>query len=291
MKRLILATAVCCLLAACDAPGNNNGNSGGGGGGGTPLQIITTALASTQVGVNYQATISATGGSGAGYTWSVVSGAMPLGFGLIDGTPDATISGVPNLPGSYSFTLQVQDSLGATATQALQLDVIGYYSQPVGGKFMFVLDRSSAMAGARHTTMVNSVTAVIQQLTDNDEFDIATFNGSVTYLWGSLMPATTGNVAVALSWLNATTTGGVSDSGNALQTVCAAMPTDLDRMFLYIADNPGGSMTAVQVLTDFPAWWQPFSHCDLVVLNLGGGAVASFGQQLAALAGGSYLAI
>ncbi|CAN0582295.1 unnamed protein product, partial [Laminaria digitata] len=58
------------------------------------------------------------------YTWSVVSGSLPPGLTLQTiGTPDTYITGMPQGGGGGALTLQVQDSLGQVATQALTIQV------------------------------------------------------------------------------------------------------------------------------------------------------------------------
>jgi hypothetical protein len=110
-----------------------------------PLQIAPTSLPNATMGQPYppassMATITATGGSGRGYTWCVQSGSncvlsgppLPAGFTLSsEGTcgnacTDVVLSstGSPAAPaGSYPFKVQVTDSFGNLATQALTLTV------------------------------------------------------------------------------------------------------------------------------------------------------------------------
>lgn len=86
------------------------------------LTITPTSLPSAVISSSYSQTLTAAGGSGAGYTWSVTTGlsnltALGLSFsgGVISGTPTAT--------GSASFTVQVRDSASNTATQSYTLTV------------------------------------------------------------------------------------------------------------------------------------------------------------------------
>jgi pimeloyl-ACP methyl ester carboxylesterase len=100
-----------------------------------PLQITTTSLPNADTGQPYSSgTIQATGGSDSGYTWSVSSGSLPGGFTL---SPEGSCgnsctqvalssTGSPAAPaGSYPFTVQVMDSAGNLATQALTLSIRG----------------------------------------------------------------------------------------------------------------------------------------------------------------------
>jgi hypothetical protein len=92
--------------------------------GGTPLQITTTSLPGASSGSPYPPTrLTATGGSGADYEWSVSSGSLPAGFTLSSaGVLSST--GIPAAAAnSYSFTVQVTDPAGNLATQPLTLTV------------------------------------------------------------------------------------------------------------------------------------------------------------------------
>ncbi len=93
-----------------------------------PLPAVLAAtidlLPSIEVdtGDNVVASVGAYGGRPP-YAWSVVSGALPPGA-----TVNATtgvFSGVLNAPGTYSFMVQVTDSLGATASATKSITVIG----------------------------------------------------------------------------------------------------------------------------------------------------------------------
>jgi hypothetical protein len=81
------------------------------------LAITTTALPPETSGLNYQANLYATGGTPP-YQWSLISGALPVGFTL--GSTGA-ISGTSSVIGVYNFTVQVQDSVLHTASAALSL--------------------------------------------------------------------------------------------------------------------------------------------------------------------------
>ena len=101
-----------------------------------PLQITTTGLPSAASGQPYPVPpqlppkITATGGSGSGYNWSITSGSLPPGFtlsaegGCGNACTDVFVrsTGTPAAPpASYNFTPQVTDSAGNLATQPLTL--------------------------------------------------------------------------------------------------------------------------------------------------------------------------
>ena len=85
-----------------------------------PLTITTTTLPNAYWVLPYRATLVATGGVPP-YTWSLVSGYPPPGYKLNPST--GLISGNTPLAGTFSFTVQVTDSVQDTASQPLTLKV------------------------------------------------------------------------------------------------------------------------------------------------------------------------
>jgi Putative Ig domain len=84
-----------------------------------PVEITTTSLPGGPVGVAYDATLAATGGSPP-YTWSRTSGSLPAGLTLNSST--GAISGTPTSTGTSSFTVRV-DSGPESDTQALSITI------------------------------------------------------------------------------------------------------------------------------------------------------------------------
>jgi hypothetical protein len=79
------------------------------------------------VGVFYTHDLMATGGTPP-YTWSLISGSLPPGLML---NPDGTISGTPSALRSstaktFTFTVQVTDSNGLTATVTCSISIFNY---------------------------------------------------------------------------------------------------------------------------------------------------------------------
>src|ERR1700734_1266204 len=83
-----------------------------------PLAITTTSLTGGTVTEAYTATLTATGGTGRGYAWSVSAGTLPGGM-ILAGT--GILSGTPTAAGTFSFTAAVTDSSQASATASLSL--------------------------------------------------------------------------------------------------------------------------------------------------------------------------
>ncbi|TSC61407.1 MAG: S-layer protein, partial [Parcubacteria group bacterium Greene0416_14] len=91
-----------------------------------PLTITTSTLPPATVSRPYSATITTTGGSGS-YTWSATDATLPPGLVLSPGvcitTPcqaPATLSGIPIMAGTFSFTVRVTDGT-ETAQQPFML--------------------------------------------------------------------------------------------------------------------------------------------------------------------------
>jgi hypothetical protein len=83
------------------------------------LAISTTLLPAGQQSTAYSATLSATGGSGTGYTFSTAS-SLPTGVTL---SAAGVFSGTPGSNGAYPLTIQVTDSIGAMQSASLTLVV------------------------------------------------------------------------------------------------------------------------------------------------------------------------
>ena len=91
---------------------------------GAPLQIATSSLPLTEVGVEFQAGLSATGGVQP-YRWSVVSGRLPPALSLSPNT--GALTGTTSQEGQFDFGVQVSDSSSPnpqTAMKALLLSVV-----------------------------------------------------------------------------------------------------------------------------------------------------------------------
>ncbi|MEK7833230.1 MAG: Ig domain-containing protein, partial [Acidobacteriota bacterium] len=73
---------------------------------GCPINITPANLSAATVGVNYNQQLFQTGGVGA-INWTVSVGSLPAGITL---SQTGLLSGMPGVPGTYSFTVQATDS-------------------------------------------------------------------------------------------------------------------------------------------------------------------------------------
>jgi hypothetical protein len=84
-----------------------------------PLAITTLLLPDGEVGVAYDAPLSATGGV-APYTWTVNTGILPEGLVL---NASGSITGIPTMTGMATLTMMVIDTLGSFSTSDLTLTI------------------------------------------------------------------------------------------------------------------------------------------------------------------------
>lgn len=92
------------------------------------LKINQTTLPPGDQGSAYSQTLTASGGSGSGYTFSATNSNL-ASFGISLGS-NGTISGTPTANGTVSFTANVKDSSNNTAMQALTITIYGALSLP-----------------------------------------------------------------------------------------------------------------------------------------------------------------
>ncbi len=82
------------------------------------LTINTNSLPNGLIGTAYSQSLSVDGGVSP-YTWSIISGSLPQGLALNNST--GAITGTPGAVGSTTFTVKVQDSIGAISTAEYSL--------------------------------------------------------------------------------------------------------------------------------------------------------------------------
>lgn len=86
----------------------------------SPLTLANVVPPPGEVGLAYTVSYSASGGVGP-YTWSISAGSLPAGLSIATST--GIISGTPTAQGTFNLTVQVKDSIGATATEAATITI------------------------------------------------------------------------------------------------------------------------------------------------------------------------
>lgn len=88
-----------------------------------PPSFVTGATLPTgKLRAAYSTTIQVTGGA-PGYTWARIAGSLPPGLTLTGSGASATLSGTPTKQGTFSFTLRVTDSAGASVSRTFSLQI------------------------------------------------------------------------------------------------------------------------------------------------------------------------
>ena len=85
-----------------------------------PPITLTCGTTTGQVGSPYSSGVTASGGT-APYTFAVISGSLPPGLTLNSST--GAITGTPSSEGTFSFTIQVTDANGYTATASCTITI------------------------------------------------------------------------------------------------------------------------------------------------------------------------
>lgn len=83
------------------------------------LSLAPSSLPDGSISTSYSQPVTASGGSGGGYVFTVLTGALPPGFSLINGI----ISGAPTIAGKYSFVIKVVDSDGSYLSKSYSINI------------------------------------------------------------------------------------------------------------------------------------------------------------------------
>ncbi len=130
------------------------------------VQITTSSLPPAVQNIEYDnnnAAVYITNGNGP-YTYSLISGDLPPGISL--DSSSGAITGTPTTVGNFNFTVEVSDVNGATADQALSIDVsaaANYLASGVLGQ----PNLTSAASNYGGNTGLASPQAVVSDATDH----------------------------------------------------------------------------------------------------------------------------
>ena len=215
---------------------------------GSGLEITTPSpLPTGAVDTPYDQVLSAVGGDGTNYTWSLNGGTLPPGLSLHLLTPEVTattaaLQGTPTTAGTYSFTLKV-----VSAGQAVFKD---FTMEIVPATCTVTFDSQGGSAVAAQTVPYNSLLTRPEDPTKSDYV----FGGwyreaSCTTSWNFTTDKVTTNLTLYAKWTAAVppvTPGDVDGDGHVtmLDTLMAA------RAAVGIAPLTGSAFTAADVNGD-----------------------------------------
>jgi hypothetical protein len=181
--------------------------------------ITTTSLPSASTNGAYSATVTATGGV-APFVWAIASGALPGGLSLSASTTNSvTISGTPTAQGTFTFTIKVTDSTGASSTSpSLTIKVSN-----------LAITTASPLPGGTQGALYN--------------LQLAASGGTPPYQWsvasGSSLPA--GLTLSAAGVLSGTPTAQATSTFNITVTDTAAPPASLTKSFSLTISGVAGT--------------------------------------------------
>ena len=117
---LLSAIAICAMLAGCGSSGSTSANQFQSSQK-PALAITTTSLPDGMASQPYTAHLQASGGSGS-FTWKIASGFLPAGLSL---SSAGDVTGTPTTIATSRFSVEVDDTAGATSSANLGIRVNG----------------------------------------------------------------------------------------------------------------------------------------------------------------------
>ena len=136
------------IIQAQDPDGNSGFRTYNVNVGANTISINPPTLPNGTQGVGYSQSVTASGGDGGPYTYSVSSGALPSGLSL--NTSSGLISGTPSAGGSFNFTIRAVDATTNFGTRS--------YTVIIGGNSLS-LNPASLPNGTQGMSYSQSVTA------------------------------------------------------------------------------------------------------------------------------------
>ncbi len=199
----------------------------------TQLSLLPAggALSSGTVEQGYNASISASGGSGSGYVFTL-NGSLPPGLSYGTNNNSLNISGAPNTPGNYPFTVQVTDSeshIAGPYTYTITVDNYAPVSLPaassnplgsalVGTSYGGTINASGGAGGGNYSFTVNGTTVPTNMtyvsVANGDGLTVANSGGNTLSFAGT--PTTVETVSLAVTVIDTTNS---SDTASVTYTL------------------------------------------------------------------------
>ena len=211
-----------------------------------PLAVSTTSLPSATAGKSYSATLTASGGT-APYTWSGtgVDGLTFSGAGLLSGTPSAA--------GTFTQSVTVKDSTGATASASLTLSV----AVPVAPLAVSTTSLPSATAGTAYSATITASGGTAPYTWSGTGVDGLTFSGAGllsgtpsaagTFTQSVTVKDSTGVTASASLALTVTSSSGGGTSITLIQHTSKDAGTTSSSKLKFHSNNSASNWVAVSI--------------------------------------------
>lgn len=129
----------------------------------TPIRIVTDSLPDGAIDVNYSEPVEAEDINGTA-SWSVTAGALPTGLAI--NTTDGTVNGAPTQPGTFTFTVRVEDDLSSDtkelsilvpALPAIQITTTSLPSGIVGSSYSTSIETANSSGSITFTQTLGAL--------------------------------------------------------------------------------------------------------------------------------------
>ena len=108
-----------------------------------PLVVTSPPAPPGELCLDYYFEVEAAGGARGGYAWSIVNGALPPGLSIDRTGEVAVVYGVPQIIGSHTFTVVVEDHVQDSTRRTFTID-IGAASEP---RYGLIASKTSSNKG------------------------------------------------------------------------------------------------------------------------------------------------
>jgi uncharacterized protein YegL len=119
----------------------------------------------------------------------------------------------------------------------------------LGKVFVFVLDNSGSMGGAKIEQAKQAARYCISNLNAQDRFNLVVFNSTATRYQPTPQPATSANIQAALNYINGITAGGGTNINSALVTALSQYTIDTTSNIIIFLTDGQASVDLQQIST------------------------------------------
>lgn len=149
---------------------------------------------------------------------------------------------------------------------------------------VFVIDTSGSMQGPSINQAKQSLSLALQQLNDQDRFNIIEFNSSFSQLFAEIHPATQSNIQQAQKWVGGLAAGGGTEMYQALKQSFIEMPnSERLQQIVFITDGAVGNEKAL-----FKLIHNELNNTRLFTVGIGSAPNSYFMRKAAEFGRGSF---